>query len=366
MRKLNSLASYSLLFSALLFGACTSDDKNSDEQSLPFLVSNESALQGVYGKEIPIKIQLNESLSELVALLGNDTLKFWKSPSGNLILSINTKESGIGKHDVKFIGKKPDGNLHDQIVTVEVLSDMPFTMLEAKVLTSYPHLPSSFTQGLEFDGDQLFEGTGDPSYTGATLLAKVDTKSGNHTLKTSVPTPNFGEGITVLDGKIYQLTWQQQTCFVYDKTTLKKLSEFKYEGEGWGICNDGKYLIMSNGSSMLVFRDPKTFSIVKTIQVATDKSSVSNLNELEYANGLIYANVWQEDVLVSIEPSTGRVKELINCFALVNTIRSAATKQTPSPEVLNGIAYKKSSNTFFVTGKYWPNLFEVNFIPKPL
>ena len=366
MRTLNFRIGYTLLFSALLFGACKGDDKNSVEQSLPFLVTNESSLQGVYGKEIQVKIQLNEALSELLALQGNDTLKLWKSPNGNLMLSFNSIESGIGKHDVKFIGKNSDGSLYDQTVTVEVLSDLPFTTLEANVLTSYPHLVSSFTQGLEFDGEQMYEGTGDPSYTGATLVAKVDTKSGNHTLKTSVPTPNFGEGITVLDGKIYQLTWQQQTCFVYDKTTLKKLSEFKYEGEGWGLCNDGKYLIMSNGSSKLVFRDPKTFSIIKTIQVATDKSSVSNLNELEYANGLIYANIWQEDVLVSIEPTTGRVKELVNCFALVNSIRSTANQQIPSPEVLNGIAHKKSSNTFFVTGKYWPTMFEVNFIPKPL
>ncbi|MBM3417362.1 MAG: glutaminyl-peptide cyclotransferase [Bacteroidetes bacterium] len=361
MRKLNSLVSYSLLFSALLFGACTGDDKKSDDQSLPFLVSNESALQGVYGKEIPVKIQLNESLSELVALLGNDTLKFWKTPGGNLVLSFNTKESGIGKHDVKFIGKKSDGSFYDQIVTIEVLSDVPFTMLEAKVLTSYPHLETSFIQGLEFDGDQLYEGTGDPNSTGATLVAKVDLKTGNHTSKTAAPIPNFGEGITILNGKLYQLTWQQQTCFVYDKTTLKKEAEFKYEGEGWGLCNDGQYLIMSNGTSTLTFRDPKTFKIVKTIQVSTHTSSVSNLNELEYANGLIYANIWQDKILVSIEPSSGRVREIINCYSLVKMIPSISLDK-----VLNGIAHKKSSRTFYLTGKYWPTLFEVNFTPQRL
>lgn len=355
---------YIFCFFLLFISSCNNEEQKQEEQQFPFTISNEGELQGKLGQEIPVKLQVNDKLKVLVAIQLDDTLKIWKNVKGSFIYNFNTVKSGIGKYDIKFIGETEKGKSFDQTVTLDVLSDLPFNVYETTVRTSFSHLPTSFTQGLEFDGDQLYEGTGDPSYTGATYVAKVDFKTGSQSTKVSVPIPNFGEGITIMDDKLYQLTWQQQICFVYDKNTLKKIGEFKYEGEGWGLCNDGEYLIMSNGSSTLTFRNPITFEVVKTIQVATDKSSVSNLNELEFVNGLIYANVWQEDILVSIEPSTGRVKDLINCFNIVNQIRSATNASSTRPEVLNGIAYKKSTKTFFLTGKYWPTLFEVTFSPK--
>jgi glutamine cyclotransferase len=353
-----------IAISLIFVSACNSEKKEDSEQVLPFTITNENDLQGKLGKEIVLNLQVNEKVTILHALAGKDTLKTWKNVSGSLSYTFNTSLSGIGKHDVKFICSLDNGKVFDQTITVEVLSDKAFNLLEATILSNHPHMSSSFTQGLEFDGENLYEGTGDPSYTGATFVAQVDLNTGKQKLKQPVPTPNFGEGITILNGKLYQLTWQQQKCFIYDKNSLKKIGEFTYEGEGWGLCNDGDHLIMSNGTSTLVFRDPETFKVIKTIQVATDKSSVSSLNELEYVDGLIYANIWQEDVVVSIEPSTGRVIDLINCFALVNQVRAAPNQANPRPEVLNGIAYKKSTKTFFLTGKYWPTIFEVMFTRK--
>ena len=355
-----------LVILTTFLNSCKSEEKSNEDQALPFEILNEDDFQVSYGKEIEIKFQINQNITKLIAIKGIDTLKRWNNVSSNFNYSFSSSLFGIGKYDIQFLASLESGNDYDQTITVDVLSDQPFNMMEAVVISSFPHASNSFTQGLEFDDESLYEGTGDPGYSGATFVAKTDLKTGNAVVKESIPTPNFGEGITLLNGKLYQLTWQQHTCFIYDKNTLKKIGEFKYEGEGWGLCNDGTHLIMSNGTSTIVFRDPRTFKIVKTIQVATNKSSVSNLNELEFANGLIYANVWQEDVLVSIDPENGKVKDLINCYGIVNQVRSSSIQQSPSPEVLNGIAFNSRSKTFFLTGKYWPTLFEVNFITKKM
>jgi glutamine cyclotransferase len=169
----------------------------------------------------------------------------------------------------------------------------------------------------------------------------------------------FGEGISILGDKMYQLTWQNSKCFMYDKNTLLLLKdEFIYEGEGWGLCNNGKELIMSNGTEFLTFRDPNTFTVNRTIQVYDNVGARVLLNELEFANGFIYANVYQSNLILVIDPKSGKVLEEIDAKLMTDLGKGTVG------DVLNGIAYNSSSKTFFITGKLFNKLAEVTFIPR--
>jgi glutamine cyclotransferase len=206
---------------------------------------------------------------------------------------------------------------------------------------------------LEFYKGELFEGTGDPSNQGNTIVAKVDQNTGKITKKVGLDASHFGEGITILNDTLYQLTWKNQKCLLYSVQDLSVLSkEFKYNGEGWGLCNDGKYLIMSNGTDQLVFRNPRTFEIVKTIEATTHEGSISQLNELEYIDGKIYANIYMQDLIAVINPATGAVEAIIQANEISSKYRGKG-------EVLNGIAYNSKANELVITGKYWNKLLAV-------
>ncbi len=223
-----------------------------------------------------------------------------------------------------------------------------------EIINIYPHNTSYFTQGFEFAGDTLVEGTG---HYGNSKLIKYNISDSQNYGEISLSSGYFGEGITVLEGKIYQLTWQENTCFVYDYTDMNKLNEFSYTGEGWGICNDGENLIMSDGSSSLYFRDPSDFSILRTISVKDSNNiAYSLLNELEFAEGRIFANVWQAEYIVEIDPLTGIVTDKYYLTDLMSQEEYSAS------DVMNGIAYKNGH--FFVTGKYWPKIFELELKNK--
>ncbi|OGE84692.1 MAG: hypothetical protein A2Y39_02905 [Candidatus Delongbacteria bacterium GWF2_40_14] len=220
-----------------------------------------------------------------------------------------------------------------------------------EIINIFPHDTSYFTQGFEFVGDTLVEGTGSYGYS---KLIKYKISDSQNYGEVSLSSDYFGEGITVLNGKIYQLTWQEQICFVYNFSDLEKINELSYAGDGWGLCNDGTNLIMSNGSSTLYYRDPADFSILKTIAVKDSNNiSVSQLNELEFAEGKIYANIWQTDYIIAIDPVTGLVSNKFNLADLLTA------EEYYESNVLNGIAYKNGS--FYVTGKNWPKVFEIKF-----
>jgi len=220
-----------------------------------------------------------------------------------------------------------------------------------EIINIFPHDTSYFTQGFEFVGDTLVEGTGSYGYS---KLIKYDLTAPQTYGEISLSSLYFGEGITVLDNKIFQLTWQEQICFVYNFSDLGKINELSYAGDGWGLCNDGTNLIMSNGSSTLYYRDPADFSILKTIAVKDSNNiSVSQLNELEFAEGKIYANIWQTDYIIAIDPVTGLVSNKFNLADLLTA------EEYYESNVLNGIAYKNGS--FYVTGKNWPKVFEIKF-----
>lgn len=220
-----------------------------------------------------------------------------------------------------------------------------------EVVNTWPHDTSAFTQGLVFHNGQFLESTGQEGHSS---LRRVEPETGNILKRISVPTPFFAEGIALLNGKIYQLTWQDQVGFVYDANTLDKIAEFKYYGEGWGLTTDGSSLILSDGSNRIRFLNPDNFQVTKTITVLDGSRAVEDLNELEYVQGEIFANVWHSDAIARINPETGKVQGWIDLRGLL-----AAHEITDPEAVLNGIAYDESSKRLFVTGKLWPKLFEI-------
>jgi glutamine cyclotransferase len=226
-----------------------------------------------------------------------------------------------------------------------------------KILKTYPHDPKAFTQGLVYYKDDiLYEGTG---MWGESSLRKVDLKTGQVLQIHTLPSDIFGEGITLWGDKIIQLTWQHRKGFVYDRETFTLLREFSYPTEGWGITHDGTRLIMSDGSATLFVWDPETFQEIGRIEVRDDKGPVVRLNELEYIRGLIYANVWQTDRIAIIRPDDGRVVGWIDLSGLLapKTVMRGWTCST-------GIAYDAEGDRLFVTGKYWPKLFQIQLIKK--
>lgn len=220
-----------------------------------------------------------------------------------------------------------------------------------EIVNSWPHDSNAFTQGLILVDGKLLESTGQEGYSS---LRSVELETGKILKKVDVPDPYFAEGITVLNGKVYQLTWQHQLGFIYDAQTFERVGEFKYHGEGWGITTDGKSLIISDGSSRLRFLDGTNFAVTKTINVLDGQTPVKELNELEYIKGEIYANVWHVDRIAVIDPQTGRVKSWIDLTGLI-----PADALNNEEAVLNGIAYDQANDKLFVTGKLWPLLFEI-------
>lgn len=225
-----------------------------------------------------------------------------------------------------------------------------------RVVKTYPHDNSAFTQGLEYRDGFLYEGTG---MAGRSSLRKVDLASGRVLQKFDVPQPFFGEGITVLNQQIFELTYTSQTGFVYDKTSFRILRSFNYPGEGWGLANDGKQIFMSDGSSQIRVWDPLTLKEVRRITVKDGAREIRELNELEYVKGEIYANVWHQDRIARISPADGKVLGWIDLSNILSK------SERPDPEaVLNGIAYDPSGDRLFVTGKFWPKIFEIKLVPK--
>ena len=221
-----------------------------------------------------------------------------------------------------------------------------------QIVNMFPHDSNAFTQGLILNDGKLLESTGQE---GSSSLRRVELETGKILKKVDVPVPYFAEGITLLNGKIYQLTWQHQRGFIYDAQSFERLGEFKYSGEGWGITTDGKSLILSDGSNRLRFLDPSDFHVTRTVNVLdSGQTPVRELNELEFVQGEIYANVWHDNRIATIDPESGRVTAWID----MNGLMPEGELQDPEA-VLNGIAYDQTSNKLYVTGKLWPRIFEI-------
>lgn len=235
---------------------------------------------------------------------------------------------------------------------------MDVEWLETEIVATYPHSNTAFTQGLLLHDGRFYESTGQK---GASSLREVDPTSGDVLRLRANDPVVFAEGLALVGERLVQLTWMDQKAFVYDRSTFDLLAEHDYEGQGWGLCYDGARLIMSDGSDRLTFRDPETFEVVgEPVFVAQRGKPVAQLNELECVDGTVWANVWQTDSIVGIDPATG------NVVANVDASEVARDARVTSPEdidVLNGIAHDPATGHWFLTGKYWPRMYEVRFVP---
>lgn len=226
--------------------------------------------------------------------------------------------------------------------------------LRVRVVRALPHDRDAFTQGLLFFDGRLYESTG---LVGRSTLRRVDPDSGAVEARVADEATVFGEGLARVGGRLYQITWKDGRAIVWTLSTLAKEREFRYEGEGWGLCWDGQRLVMSDGSDRLAFRDPETFAKIGEVAVRRAGEPLRNLNELECVDGLVYANVWQDDHIARIDPRTGEVTGWIDASGLLTREEAAGA------DVLNGIAWLPTTRRFLITGKLWPRAFEVELVP---
>ena len=265
----------------------------------------------------------------------------------------------LGEYQIRVELKKGD-KIFEKNLIYTLLSDKPPNLFKYEIVNIFPHDIEAYTQGLEFDGDHLYESTG---LNGKSTLRKVNYETGEIIEIKKLDDAFFGEGITLINNRIIQLTWKSLKGFIYNKTNLEMIKSFPYfdSKEGWGICNDGNKLYKSDGSENIWILNPTDFSEEKRIQVVTNKSALKKINELEWVSGKIYANTYQfqKDVVVIINPKTGRVEGVVDFSGLKEKV-----KQHDKLNVLNGIAYHKSRKTFFVTGKNWNKMFEVKILSK--
>lgn len=229
--------------------------------------------------------------------------------------------------------------------------------LEWSIVRAFPHDPKAFTQGLLWHDGALYESTG---MEGQSKVRRVDLQSGQPTKNLDLPKEYFAEGLALAGDRLYQLTWQSKVGFVYDAKTFKPLAKFNYQNEGWGLTFDGKNLIQSDGTDVLTFRDPKNFAAKRTVKVTRDGAPLRDLNELEWIDGYVWANVWQTDEIVVIDPINGKVVGELNLSGLLGQ-----AERTGREDVLNGIAYDAASKRVFVTGKNWPKLFWIRVEDMP-
>jgi glutamine cyclotransferase len=247
---------------------------------------------------------------------------------------------------ITFMACNNDDSNGDETASAPVISH--------SITASYPHDTSSFTQGLTFYNGELLEGTG---MEGKSKLMAIDLNTGRAKNEISLDSALFGEGITVLNDTLYQLTWKNRIVLVYSAKDFKKIKEYPLNTEGWGITNDGTNLIVSDGSSNLYFYEPSTFRLLRT-QGVTEMGNLSiNLNELEFINGYVYANQYEYPYILKIDPNSGQVVSKLDLSEVVQRVKA----KMPQADVLNGIAFNPQTNKIYITGKYWPELYEIQF-----
>jgi glutaminyl-peptide cyclotransferase len=258
-----------------------------------------------------------------------------------------------------FTGCSNDTPVTENNTTVSTEELVP--TIEHTIVSTTPHDSLAYTEGLLFNDGVLYESTGSPDSNPElrSILGTVDMKTGKIDKKAELNRNQyFGEGIVILNGKIYQLTYKNQTGFIYDAKTYKQIGTFNYKNkEGWGMTTDGKNIIMSDGTNALTYLDPETLKPLKTLNVTNGGYSEDNLNELEYIKGYIYANIWTKNYIVKIDPATGKVVGLLD----LSSIADDANKKNPDVDVLNGIAYNPVTDKIYVTGKLYRDLYEISF-----
>lgn len=337
------------ILSVLAIG-CGNEEKKAEKYFSLKAASTDSKIN--YGEEVSITLENRKNIElDSVQYYLNDSRIY---PENNSVLMTPEK---LGAQDLKatiFTGEEVFEVSENLLV---LAADTP-KIYTYEILNTYPHDINAFTQGLEFHEDTLYEGTG---RKGKSALRKIDLESGKVLSEVALNANYFGEGITIMNSKVYQLTWQSRTGFVYDLNTFERTGTFKYgkSKEGWGLTNDGKRIYMSDGTDKIWILDPETLQETDHLEIVTNTSVFNKANELEYVNGFIYANVWLKDSAMIIDAKTGAITGVIDFRGLKSKVT-----QHDDLDVLNGIAYHPGRQTFFVTGKNWDKIFEVQIKEK--
>ena len=340
----------------IVFLSCSNKPKRSRKPVISITIVPEKK-NYAFGEEISVNVETrvkDGEISRIQLFYKNELIK----ESQDLKFTVSDlKINELGNSNFKVTAIKTDRVENSRIKTIPVFSDIIPKKYSYKTVNHYPHSKHFYTQGLEFHDGFLYEGTGENGKSG---LYKINLTTGNPVRSVLLDDIYFGEGITILNDKIYQITYRNQKGFVYNLSDFALIDSFQYKSkEGWGLANDGKNLIMSDGTHILTWLDPENYSVVKTVQVANHKGLSNYLNELEYIDGTIYANVYTTDIIVQIEPETGRILSEINLAGILDMHKNP--KDTI--DYLNGIAYDHEKDRLFVTGKWWPRLFEIELKP---
>ncbi len=291
--------------------------------------------------------------------LFQDDKSIFTTKNTEATVNIETTDLNFGIHYLKVIATNEEGASGINYAQFLLLPKNPPIMYGYKIINSFPHNASHFTQGLEIHDGYLYEGTG---REGESEIYKIDMKTWKILKEHKLNIQYFGEGITIMDNKLYELTYKAKIGFVYNLSTFQPIKTFTFQSaEGWGLTNDGHYLIMSDGTDYLTYIDPDNFSTIKKIQVCSNTGVMKNLNELEYIKGEIWANVWMTNKIVRINPNTG---EIVGEIDLTGLESNFVNNQNNEEAVLNGIAYDQAANKLYVTGKLWPKIYEIELVKK--
>ncbi len=354
MNKINIILA-SFLF---IFSSCSNTEKkqtnhkhNVIKESNPIQISiSPSSGKIIVGDQIEIEVISTNTINidSVFYYINNELIN--TEQKSNTKLELATSKYGIGRKNIK-VTSYIAGKSHVRITSISVLPKDVAKNKSYKIINTYPHDNQAYTQGLIFVEGFLYESTG---LNNKSTIRKVNLLNGEIIQSLTVNQDVFGEGITIFQDKIIQLTWQAHKGFVYDKNTFKLLHEFSYASEGWGLTHNDKRLIMSDGTNILYFLEPQTYTVTSSIEVFDNEGPVMQLNELEYFNDKIYANIYQSDKIAEIDPNTGIVLAYIN---LANILPDSDYSR--DTDVLNGIAYDKTTKKIYVTGKKWSKLFEI-------
>lgn len=323
------------------------------------LVEPSGNMSFAIGTDIPVKLEFPDtaSVDSVQVFFGGENLYTLKAgsgfPAGGPVEAlIPTARQHPGATGLRLRIHFTGGVSENQSARVVLLSDMVPVNYGYTLVKSYPHDEQAFTQGLQYAGGWLYEGTGD---YGTSSLRQVRLETGEVVRMRNLDASLFGEGITVLGDRIYQLTYKSQVGFIYDLETFEEINRVYYQNkEGWGLTHNGEELIMSDGTHVIYFLDPELFTVNRQIEVYTDQGPAENLNELEYIKGKIWANRYYTDEIVIIDPATGKVEGRVNLKGILKS-----SERGPRTDVLNGIAWDEEGDRIFVTGKRWPRLFEI-------
>ncbi len=342
--KLFNLLTITIL--SLLFISCNTEEK--DKKKLFSIETSNNLNKYTLGSTIKFKVS-NKNKLEIGPIsyfidnekLNSNEFTFDSGKLGNKEI----KATFSYKDDIVILKKK-----------IEILSNIKTKVLNFEIINVYPHYINAYTQGLEFYKGDLYESTG---LRGKSSLRKVNYKTGEVLRMINLEPKYFGEGLTFLEDKLYQLTWQSNIGFIYNPEDFSKIKTFNYSKskEGWGICNDGEKLYKSDGTEKIWSLNKETLLEEDFIQIYTNTSRIKSVNELEWVNGKIYANIYQKNGIAIINPENGAVEAVINC----NSLKQKVTQHSKL-DVLNGIAYNPDTNTIFVTGKNWDKLFEIKIV----